>query len=333
MKNYLLLLTLMFFPTGLFPQQPYGTDNIIVIEDIITGETKTGDIWTDLKTKHTIPPGGSLTYNSETGSLLIIDADGNPIEGATIPLSPDIIERINNNESFTFTIEDGAGNIYTITVEEGNISAKQTGSTGNGGSNSGQFDPNAINSSDAIVFFSKGSGKYAFDEWNELYENILLIRDKYEHLGNYNVPAKLIPPGRTDKVAFTVNIINRDKIDPDKIIFRSGTGTEYKANNGEISITGGRENDAQDIYALYPAGNGKFQTLGKLKVLSYKELDVNVTIVPVNGNTIDDRLAETYLNNLYGQLGIRITVKQDSSFHYSDQDLQSEGSGFFSRYQ
>ena len=33
MKNYLLLLTLIFFSAGLFPQQPCGTDSIVVIKD------------------------------------------------------------------------------------------------------------------------------------------------------------------------------------------------------------------------------------------------------------------------------------------------------------
>jgi len=113
---------------------------------------------------------------------------------------------------------------------------------------------------------------------------------------------------------------------------RSGTGTEYMAKDGEISITGGRENDAQDIYALYPQGDGKFQTLGKLKVLSYKELGASVKIVPVNGNTIDEKSAETYLNDLYGQLGIRFTVSKDENFVYTDENLQSENSSFFSRY-
>ena len=331
MKNYLLLLIILLIPARMFPQQPCGVDSIAVIKELTVGETKTGDIWTDLKTDLTVPPGGGLNYDPDTGTLIITDADGNVV--GTIELPPEIVDRLNNGESFTYTVQDGNGNIYTLTSDgEGNTSVEQTGSTGNGGSDSGQYDPNTVNSQDAVVIFSKGSGKYAFDEWIDGYEQALLIKNKYENLSGYYVPCKLIPPGRTDKVAFEVKQIGKETIDESKIIFRSGTGIEYVAKDGEISITGGRENDAQDIYALYPDGADKFKTLGKLKVLSYKELNLNVKIVPVNGNTIDEKSAESYLNEVYGKSGIRWTVSKDENFGYPNEDLQSEGSGFFSRY-
>jgi len=296
------------------------------------GDTNTGDIWTDLQTDLTVPPGGGINYDPNTGTLVITDAEGNPV--GNIELPPEIADRINNGESFTYTVQDGNGDIYTITSDgEGNASVEQTGSTGNGGSDSGQFNPKIVNSQDAVVTFSKGSGKYAFDEWINGYEQALLIRDKYENLNGYYVPCKLIPPGRTDKVAFEVKQTGKEKINADSIIFRSGTGTEYIAKNGEISITGGKENDAQDIYALYPDGKGGFKTLGKLKVLSYKELNLNVKIVPVNGNTIDEKSVENYLNNeVYGKLGISWTVSKDENFSYPNENLQSEGSSFFSLY-
>jgi hypothetical protein len=304
-----------------------------------TGQTNTGDIWTDLKTGVVIPPGGSLTYDPETGSLIVSDANGNPVtdengKPISIEIPSDIKDKINNGEPTTFTAQDENGDVYTATVDkEGNVTTEQTGSTGKGGSDSGQFNPNAIDSKDAIVVFSQGANaQYAFDTWINEYDKILLIRDKYEHLGNYDVPAKLIPPGRTDKVTFTVNIINKNKINPDSIVFRSGTGTEYVAKGGEISITGGKENDAQDIYALYPDGKGKLQTLGKLKVLSYKELNVSVKLVPVNGSTIDEKSVTSYLNQVYGQLGIGFTVSKDENFSYPDDNLQSDGSSFFSLY-
>jgi hypothetical protein len=105
------------------------------------------------------------------------------------------------------------------------------------------------------------------------------------------VPCKLIPPGRTDKVAFSVKVVKGD-IDPSKIVFRSGTGTEYLAKDGEISITGGKEDDAQDIFALYPDDKGKYLTIGKLKVLSYRELDLNLKLAPVKGNRLDAKEVE-----------------------------------------
>ena len=199
-----------------------------------------------------------------------------------------------------------------------------------GGAASGQFNPSQIDVQTAIVSFSKGKGQYAFDEWFEGYEQARLIKDKYENISGYYVPCKLIPPGRTDKVAFEVKQTGKEKIDESKIIFRSGTGTEYVAKDGEISITGGRENDAQDIYALYPDGNsGKYKTLGKLKVLSYKELNLNLVLVKVKNNTVNKNAVETYLNEVYAPLGIRWTVSEDNSFNYSEENMDSQSSGLF----
>ena len=298
-----------------------------------TGQTKTGDIWTDLQTGIVVPPGGSIAYDPETGTLAVTDAEGNA--AGSIPLPPAIVEKINGGEPFTYTVQDGNGAVYTLTSDgKGKVETERTGSTGKGGSASGQFDPNTIDTRDAVVLFSGGSGRYAFDEWTEGYEQALLIKDRYENLNGYYVPCKLIPPGRTDRVACEVKQTGRDKIDPSKLVFRSGTGTEYLAQNGEIRITGGRENDAQDIFALYPAEEGKFRTLGKLKVLSYKELNLSVKLVPVNGNRLDEKAVEEYLNSdrLYGGLGIRWRVSSDSDFPYVSSDLESEGSGFFSRF-
>ena len=294
------------------------------------GETKTGDIWTDLQTNLVVPPDGNIEYNPETGTLVVKDAAGNEV--GSIPLTPAQQDMLNNGGSSTLTVQDANGDIYTVTKDEnGNISYEKTGSTGNGGANSGQFDPTGINLQDAVVTFSKGNGQYAFDEWIDAYEYVYLIRDKYENINGYPVACKLIPPGKTDKVSFVVTGPAQNQIDASKIIFRSGTGTDYTAKDGEISITGGRENDAQDIYALYPVGDGKFKTLGKLKVLSYKELDLNLVLVKVKNNTIDKNAVENYLNKVYGKYGIRWTVGFDDKFDYPEENMDSESSGLFSR--
>ncbi|MDR1098592.1 MAG: fibronectin type III domain-containing protein [Tannerella sp.] len=293
------------------------------------GQTKTGDIWTDLKTDFPIPPDGKITYDPEAGTLTVTDKDGNVV--GTIPLTEEQKDKLNGEGPTTLTILDKDGNIYTLTKdEEGNITSEKTGSTGNGGAWSGQFDPNGINLQDAVVTFSS-SGQYAFDEWKDAYEDVALIRNKYENINGYMVACKLIPPGRTDRVSFEVTGPEKNQIDPDKIVFRSGTGTEYIAKEGEISITGGKENDAQDVYALYPIGNDKYKTLGKLKVLSYKELNLNLTLVKVKNNTIDRQSVESYLNDVYGKLGIHWNVSEDNSFSYDQEDMDSDASGLFSR--
>ncbi|GHV58771.1 hypothetical protein FACS1894182_11800 [Bacteroidia bacterium] len=329
MKKHLLLL-LLFYPAWLFAQQPCRTDSVIVIKDTITGQTKTGDIRTDVKTGFSIPPGSAVSYDRATGTLTVKDETGKQV--GTIPLTPELKDKLNGQGATTLTIQDRDGNIYTLTKDEqGNIRCEKTGSTGNGGAYSGQFDPNGISLREAAVTFSKGNGQYAFDLWRDDYEPVFLIRNKYENINGYLVACKLIPPGRTDKVAFTVTGPQAEKIDPDKIVFRTGTGTQYIAKNGEISITGGKENDAQDLYALYPDGNGKYTTLGKLKVLSYQELNLNLTLVRVKSNRVDPKSVENYLNNIYGPLGIHWTVSEDTDFNYDNENLDSEASGLFSR--
>ncbi|GHV58762.1 hypothetical protein FACS1894182_11770 [Bacteroidia bacterium] len=294
------------------------------------GQTRTGDIWTDVKTGFSIPPGSAVSYDRATGTLTVKDETGKQV--GTIPLTPELKDKLNGQGATTLTIQDRDGNIYTLTKDEqGNIRCEKTGSTGNGGAYSGQFDPNGISLREAAVTFSKGNGQYAFDLWRDDYEPVFLIRNKYENINGYLVACKLIPPGRTDKVAFTVTGPQAEKIDPDKIVFRTGTGTQYIAKNGEISITGGKENDAQDLYALYPDGNGKYTTLGKLKVLSYQELNLNLTLVRVKSNRVDPKSVENYLNNIYGPLGIHWTVSEDTDFNYDNENLDSEASGLFSR--
>jgi hypothetical protein len=296
-----------------------------------TGQTKTGDIWTDLTLNVAVPDGGTMTYNPQTGTVTVTDADGNPV-GEPVKVPDDVREKFNSGgQDATFTVQDKDGNIYTFGKDEnGNATAEQTGKTGSG-SSSTQFNQQSVDTKTAVVRFSRGQGKYAFDEWNDAYEKAYLIRDKYENLNGYPVACKLIPPGRTDKVAFEVQQTGKEKIDVSKIIFRSGTGTEYVAKDGEISITGGRENDAQDVFALYPDSEGKLMTIGKLKVLSYKELNLNLTLVPVNGNTLDKAKVETYLNSIYEPIGIHWNVALDADFSYSASTLDSKSSGIFSR--
>ena len=63
-------------------------------------------------------------------------------------------------------------------------------------------------------------------------------------------------------------------------------GTEYtpESFDGEsgdyvLSLVGGRENDGQELYAVYPNPGGGYYNLGKLLVLSYPSYRFSVKVV------------------------------------------------------
>jgi hypothetical protein len=97
-----------------------------------------------------------------------------------------------------------------------------------GGEHSGQFDPSTIDTKEAVVTFTKGTGRYAFDEWKDDYEGIYTIAGKYENIDGYYVPCKLIPPGRTDKVAFDLKKIRFEKAQPVRYRERSIISKKYR---------------------------------------------------------------------------------------------------------
>ena len=119
------------------------------------------------------------------------------------------------------------------------------------------------------------------------------------------------------------------------LLFPASLFSSQSCRNDSIIVTKGENAtgqfdpntiDTQDAVVLFSGG--------KLKVLSYKELNLDVKLVPVNGNRLDEKAVEEYLNSdrLYGGLGIRWRVSSDSDFPYVSSDLESEGSGFFSRF-
>lgn len=93
---------------------------------------------------------------------------------------------------------------------------------------------------------------WAFDQKGDRYENSTKINSEYELLGDYYVPWKLIPEGKSGKVKAK---ITSGSVDANKIVFKTPTGTEYTANyNGsefELTIVSSEHGDAQEIYALY----------------------------------------------------------------------------------
>jgi hypothetical protein len=74
----------------------------------------------DLEISAVIPEGGNITYDPETGTLIITDANGTAVGNITLP--NDVVDKFNGDEPFTYIVKDGNGDVYTIRKdEEGNI--------------------------------------------------------------------------------------------------------------------------------------------------------------------------------------------------------------------
>lgn len=345
--------------------------NIANIDHITEGgtdNTRNGITRVDVTLNIVIPPNPTFTYNEETGEVLVFDTSG----------GKQIVELPKGNDGkvvFPVTVKDKNGDIHKIDVprdengnpivdEKGKPKTDKDGNTilesshlGNQGTplSEDNFDPKNISPSVAIITFSKGDGKYAFDAWSDEYKKISKIKEKYEFLANggkdYHIPWKLLPAGTSDIVSATIKISNDFRkvnkleskdFDPLKVIFTTKQGVKFKADydsKGEsykISLLSGMENDEQEIYALYPKAGSteQFYTIGKLNVITYKKQEHKVVIVPVNGKDIDEVKLKQYLNEVYGAVGVTWAVEKDAKFEYAGttKDFFKEGSKLLSAY-
>lgn len=237
------------------------------------------------------------------------------------------------------TISDSEGNLYVVS-EDGSVS--QVGTSGgasdavNYNNNSAAYNQLATDAT--IVFLNDDSDIWAFDEKSDSYENSTKINSEYEQLGDYYVPWKLIPEGKSGKVKAK---ITSGSIDSDKVVFKTPTGTEYMTNyNGsefELTIVGSEHGDVQEIYALYEENDSTTKSLGKLKNASYNIIKGKLAIVPVGDAELSTETLKTQLDNIYLKNGIEWEVRSEPAFTDTtwagdDGKLDGGESGFFSAY-
>lgn len=299
------------------------------------GLVKTGLTKTDTTFDFSIPGVESFALGDD-GSLIITDADGEP---HSIAMSDREGEGNEGNKVnvFPMTVKDKDGNVYQVekVTETENGKEKETVKAtklGNIGTPlaADSFDPTQLNADKAVVRFTKGTGKYSFDTWQSYYANILLIRDKYEKLhNNYYAAWKLLPSGENDDVGATIEIVDK-AIDPTKVIFTTPQGTRYDAahNNGKytLRVTAGPEGDVQELYALYPKGDGKYYTLGKLGIATYAKQVREVVLVSVENTHVDYDKVEQMLKSVYDSVGIHWTISRDA-FAYDATGLMADATG------
>lgn len=296
----------------------------------------------------TIPSVPEASFDPESGELIVFDTEGEPHVIAT---------QKNDGESiFPMIVEDADGNKYQIDAPPADDSAASDADGDHGTSSGGVQKPVITPIKDAssgfnkkalsdkfndVITFNKGDGKYAFDAGREpWYETAQLISQYYHSLGkNYIAPWKLIPVGESDVVEAE---LSGTTLDRKKVSFVLGDGTALPARevNGkwELKLPSVQSGETYEVFALYEDKKNKYETLGKLNVVSYPSQQKTVTLVPVNGSMPDVSWTERELNRIYNPYGIEITVKTDPILkNKTEWDLDGDGvlnlngSGFFTK--
>lgn len=346
-----------------------GESGMSNMNDIFTGGANTGKVVegitkTDLSADFAIDPTNDFYYDESSGRIEMTDKGGNVIgyiEAGSMVAGGDASGGNSGNESsvFPMTVRDSTGNLYQVEEvpvdETGDVGSTDTGTDASGskkklvvkplgksgdGMGSDEVNFKRLDSHIAEVEFTDTEGSlYAFDSWKDVYKKSFLIRPKYEQIGeNYHVAAKLVPSGKTDRVGAVIKI--RDSsVDPLKVVFKTRGGTEfqregYDAGSGRyvLSVVGGKANDGQELYALYPKKEGGYYNLGKLLIVSYPAYRIKVKIVPVANKLDDFDALRAKLQGIYRRVGIDLDVEKMAVFEYNAPLLFQQKSGLLSAY-
>jgi len=295
--------------------------------DVVAGvaNTRSGVIVPDYTLDAPIPDNAVFQYDPETGAMTVYSTGGQEI--ATVTL------KNGGKEAFPVTLRDKDGKLVQVDTRKNADGTTKTGADGKPVLAAttvtpipdGAFNPNAI-TGDATVTFERGSGEYALDNWPAAYKAIALLPDNYRILaGDYRVPWKFLPTGGRDVVTAVLNLGKGSKISPDSIVFSTPQGfklasKQLPGNRYELTVAAGQDKDVQELYALYPVqgSSSRFQTLGKLEVVTYGTQAQKLVLVPVNGAGVDKDAVERYLNEVYHPVGVDWSVEQADNFQYAD---------------
>ncbi len=320
----------------------------------VVDNTRNGIIMPDLSLDFTIPENPVFTYDESADELLVYTTDGQSAGKVEMPKN-------DGKVVFPFIVKDKDGNLYKIeepaddstepgssatpSVDDGNKRLTAT-YLGKQGEALPKLDDNNIAYNTAIVTFEQGDGKYAFDQWQDYYKSVSIIENKnvYDHLNSgtekpYDVPWKFMPVGETDVVTAKIKIVTTDsKFDPEKVIFSTPQGTTFKSAYNKkdkayaITLVAGQNNDVQEIYALNKLSNDKYETLGKLDVVSYDRQTPKVVVVSVNNYAINTDDLKKELDKIYNPVGVTWEVSADKFTYHTDKDFFDKSSGLLTAY-
>ena len=284
------------------------------------------------KLDFTLPDIPEIVFNPDTGEPEFTDADGNP---HTIQI--DIPENASYESIFPMIVTDDKGNSYQLTPAGQNTDGRDNGDRQGKVplqtdkiERVGDFNTDALSDKHGYVRFERGEGRFAFDSGTEDWYKKSVKTDRFykPFAKNYIAPWKLVPVGENDVVRARYD--GRKNIDLRKVRFVSepnAAALPAQLSEAEqtwtVSLRSVAENSTYDVFAVYEG-----EVIGKLRVVSYAKQQHRVTLVPINGATLDKAAIEQELNAIYSPVGVQFTVGVDERMRGNyDWEAASEKDG------
>jgi hypothetical protein len=238
------------------------------------------------------------------------------------------------------TIEDSNGNIFILTSDGQIINA---GSAGNGHGPVPDSKNFIVTDKGVVNFNVSPKQMYGTDKF------------KYPTMINYYLTVRNITANSPDPVDWkSVMMQKYDVIDlnyqlqgnlkADSILFITGTGTIYKpqgtGTSRQLYIVGGKHGDVQELFACYRYSKDSLINIAKINIVSYRNEQNKVTLVPLDNSVIIDKThMQKQLNEIYKQsiatwevdVAPAITVG-DTTWDKDGNGKINVGSNIFSRY-
>ncbi|MGZ3863674.1 MAG: fibronectin type III domain-containing protein [Bacteroidia bacterium] len=256
---------------------------------------------------------GVETWLSNGGMGTIQDGTSEPEVQVNSPLTPSSfsVDTANGTVSvggntYTYTpsgetFEDSNGNIWVVTADGQVI---QVGTQGNGHGPLPE-SKNVINTTRGTVAFKPNAAQsYGFDEYKhaELEHYYLTVKNATDNT-HPRVNWKSVMAQKYDVMDLDYQLTSGLKTD--SVLFITGTGTIYKpqgtGTKRKLYIIGGKHSDVQELFAGYRYSKDSLVYIAKINVVSYKEEQNKVTLVPLGNVTVDKVQIQKQLNEIYKQ--------------------------------
>ncbi len=273
----------------------------------------------------------SVEIDEDTGNVVIIylNEDGEEVS-------------IEHNGGEDYIIKDTATtNIYNVD-EDGNVTEGEASDGGEAtAENTAGVDSNGnvtqLTTPGVTVTFEPipTHTTYGFDE---LPDNQQALASYYRSVstisgGSYQIANKAVKNTTTDLLYAKAQISN-DSITLQDIKFRTKEGVDVAAsevsgqtNTYELSVKGISNYEKQEIQAyVLPKNNNDKQTIaGAFDLYSLGGHHVNVTLIPVNGVSLNKDEIQTQLNAIYNKAAVSFSVTIGNPFSLTTSDFDTNG--------
>ncbi|MFL1897211.1 hypothetical protein ACJRPK_16025 [Aquimarina sp. 2-A2] len=310
------------------------------------------------------------TYDPNWGSILdadavIEEATGDPGDKNVIKVDFDIIDVQVSKDGKTVTLigkdgqevvreggkdvvyQDSKGENWEVSAD-GTVNKSQQADGGPATTETtagmGGSGVNEITSTEVRIHFEKGNGYYAFDPYptvttgtlNDAYTTIDIAGD-----GTYYPPYKAISnlPGHSTDMLLAKATFQNSEYTTEDIVFKTKEGTEIPAewagNTATLTLEKKFDFVKEEIIATVKPKDSTQQytiagTANYWHLASQEVTDINVTLVPVNGASLNG-IAER-INQIYNPAGINFEVTEGSPLAISDPTIDVGNSTLLSQY-